>query len=69
MSNRGVIAGGSEPTVAAGSAILAAGGNAIDAAVAACFGTPVGEPTLTSLAGGGMLIYRDAASDETPVEE
>ncbi len=67
MSPRGVIAGGSEPTIQAGAELLAAGGNAIDAAVAACFATSVGEPTLTSLAGGGMLIHRDAASGQTTV--
>jgi len=59
----GVIAGGSEPTVDAGAAILAAGGNAVDAAVGACFATAVGEPTLTSLAGGGMMIHRSASGD------
>ncbi|MFP6685824.1 MAG: gamma-glutamyltransferase [Polyangiaceae bacterium] len=54
----GVIAAGSQATVDAGAAILAAGGNATDAAVAACFATAVGEPTLTSLAGAGVMIHR-----------
>lgn len=63
----GVIAAGSAPTADAGAAILASGGNAIDAAAAACFATAVGEPTLTSLAGGGMLIYRDAKSGEVTI--
>ena len=65
--SRGVIAGGSLPTVEAGAEILRAGGNAIDAAVAACFATAVGEPTLTSLAGGGMLIFRDGQSGEASI--
>jgi gamma-glutamyltranspeptidase/glutathione hydrolase len=63
----GVIAGGSQPTVDAGAAILERGGNAADAAVAACFATSAGEPTLTSLAGAGIMIYRDAKSGEVTV--
>ena len=63
----GVIAAGSEPTAQAGAEILAQGGNAADAAVAACFATASGEPTLTSLAGGGVLIHRDASSGEVTV--
>ena len=49
----GVIAAGSVPTADAGAVILERGGHAVDAAVAACFATAVGEPTLTSLAGAG----------------
>ena len=63
----GVIAAGSDPTADAGAEILAAGGNAADAAVAACFATASGEPTLTSLAGGGIMTYRDAASGKVTV--
>ncbi len=60
----GVIAAGSEPTAAAGAEVLRRGGNAADAAAAACFATAIGEPTLTSLAGGGIMLYRDAATGE-----
>lgn len=63
----GVIAAGSMPTAEAGAEVLRRGGNAADAAAAACFATSVGEPTLTSLAGGGMMIYRDAASGEVTI--
>lgn len=63
----GVIAAGSAVTAEAGATILARGGNAADAAVAACFATSVGEPTLTSLAGGGNMIYRRADTGETTV--
>jgi gamma-glutamyltranspeptidase/glutathione hydrolase len=63
----GVIAAGSAPTAEAGAAILARGGNAVDAAVAACFATSAGEPALTSLAGGGVMIHRDAASGEVTI--
>ncbi len=62
---RGTISGGSATTVAAGAEALASGGNAIDAIVAACFATAVGEPTLTSLAGGGVLLHRDPSGKVT----
>lgn len=60
----GVIAAGSGPTAEAGAEVLRAGGNAVDAAVAACCATAAGEPTLTSLAGGGVMLVREAASGE-----
>ncbi len=63
----GVIAAGSAPTAEAGAEILARGGNAADAAIAACFATAAGEPTLTSLAGGGVMIHRTAATGEVVV--
>jgi gamma-glutamyltranspeptidase/glutathione hydrolase len=63
----GVIAGGSKATAEAGAEVLRRGGNAADAAAAACFATAVGEPTLTSLAGSGMMIYRDAATEEVTI--
>jgi gamma-glutamyltranspeptidase/glutathione hydrolase len=61
---RGAIAAGSRPTAEAGAEVLQAGGNAADAAVAAGFATAAGEPTLTSLAGGGALLFYDAARGE-----
>lgn len=66
---KGAIAAGSAPTAEAGATILRAGGNAVDAAVAACFATAVGEPTLTSLAGGGVLIHRSAADGRVTVAD
>ena len=54
----GAIAAGSQATARAGAEILRAGGNAVDAAVGACFAVAAGEPTLTSLAGAGALLYR-----------
>jgi len=52
---RGVVAAGSQPTAEAAVQILRAGGNAVDAAVAACFATSASEPVLTSLAGAGAM--------------
>jgi gamma-glutamyltranspeptidase / glutathione hydrolase len=61
----GGIAAGHPDTSAAGAAMYRQGGNAIDAAVAACFAATVNEPLLTSIAGGGHFMVHDAASGET----
>lgn len=57
----GVVASGHPRTSAAALDVLAAGGNAFDAIVAAGFAAPVAEPALTSLGGGGFLLARTAA--------
>ncbi|MEM9092799.1 MAG: gamma-glutamyltransferase [Cyanobacteria bacterium P01_F01_bin.53] len=56
----GVVASGHEKTAEAGRLILEVGGNAFDAAVAACFMACVAESTLTSLGGGGFLLAHEA---------
>ena len=56
------IAAGNPATVAAGAEILAAGGNAADAAVAATLASCVAETVMTGLLGGGFAIYWDAGS-------
>ena len=52
------VATGNSATTAAAVAVLEAGGNAVDAAVAAGFASTVSEPGLTSMAGGGFLLVK-----------
>ncbi len=56
---QGIIAAGSVHTAEAGAEMLRAGGNAVDAAVAACFASFMAEPTLVAPGGGGFaLVFR-----------
>jgi gamma-glutamyltranspeptidase/glutathione hydrolase len=59
------IAAGHPATANAGAEILADGGSAADAAVAACLASCVAETIMTGLLGGGHAIYFDAASGTT----
>ena len=56
------IAAGHPATAEAGAEILAAGGSAADAAVAASLASCVAETVMTGLLGGGHAIYREAGS-------
>ena len=56
------VAAGHPATAEAGAEILADGGNAADAAVAACLASCVAETVMTGLLGGGHAIYFDAAT-------
>jgi gamma-glutamyltranspeptidase/glutathione hydrolase len=56
------IAAGNPATAAAGAEILANGGNAADAAVAATLASCVAESIMTGLLGGGHAVYWDAAT-------
>src|SRR3954449_2247543 len=58
------IAAGNPATAAAGAEILAAGGNAADAAVAASLASCVAETVMTGLLGGAHAIYLDAATGD-----
>jgi len=60
-----VIAAGHPATADAGAEILAEGGTAADAAVAACLASCVAETVMTGLLGGGHAIHFDAATGET----
>ena len=59
------IAAGHPATAAAGAEVLAAGGTAADAAVAASIASCVAETVMTGLLGGGHAIYFDAATGAT----
>ncbi|MCU0284309.1 MAG: gamma-glutamyltransferase [Candidatus Nanopelagicales bacterium] len=52
------VAAGSWATARAGAEVLAAGGNAVDAVLAACFASTVAEFGVASLGGGGFLVVR-----------
>ena len=56
------VAAGHPATVEAGLELLAAGGSAADAAVAASLASCVAETVMTGLLGGGHAVYFDAAS-------
>src|SRR6185295_2016898 len=55
---RGAIAAGHPVTAEVGARVLAEGGNAVDAAVAAGFASWVTESPLTGPGGGFMLVHR-----------
>jgi len=62
---RGVVAAGHPVTADAGAELLRAGGNAVDAALAAMFTSFVTEPMLTGLGAGGYMLV--APPGEAPV--
>jgi gamma-glutamyltranspeptidase/glutathione hydrolase len=62
------VAAGHRATVAAAAEVLRAGGNAVDAAVAAGCAAAVAEPFLTSLAGGGFMALRTAEGEEVVLD-
>ena len=66
---RGVVATGHARVSEAAAAILRAGGNAFDAALAAGFAAAVAEPMFTSLGGGGFMLARTAQAREILGEE
>jgi gamma-glutamyltranspeptidase/glutathione hydrolase len=59
---RAAVAAGHPATAEAGAEILADGGTAADAAVAACLASCVAETVMTGLLGGGHVLHFDAAS-------
>ena len=58
---RAAVAAGHPATVAAGIEILAEGGSAADAAVAACLASCVAETVMTGLLGGGHALHWDGS--------
>jgi gamma-glutamyltranspeptidase/glutathione hydrolase len=61
----GMVAAGHPVSAEAGAAALRAGGNAVDAAVAACLASWAAEPLLTGPGAGGYLLF--AGAGEEPV--
>lgn len=62
--DKSVVASGHRCVSEAAGQILAAGGNAFDAVVAAGFASAVVEPALTSLGGGGFMLGHNEAKGE-----
>jgi gamma-glutamyltranspeptidase/glutathione hydrolase len=60
----GIVAAGHPVSAEAGAAVLRAGGNAVDAAIAACLASWTAEPLLTGPGAGGYLLV--AGADQTP---
>jgi gamma-glutamyltranspeptidase / glutathione hydrolase len=62
---KGAIAAGHPLTAQAGADVLADGGNAVDACIAAAFAASVAEGPLTGPAGGGFLLVHSADGETT----
>src|ERR671934_517170 len=62
---KGAIAAGHPLTAETGAGVLAAGGNAVDACIAAAFAAAVAEGPLTGPAGGGFVLVHSAAGETT----
>ena len=60
----GVVAAGHPLTAEAGAEILRAGGNAVDAALAAMLTSFVTEPLLTGLGAGGYMLVAAPGEDD-----
>src|SRR6188508_385353 len=64
---RGAVAAGHPLTAEAGAQVLAAGGNAVDACIAAAFVSWVAESTLTGPGAGGFMLVHHERDDSTRV--
>jgi gamma-glutamyltranspeptidase / glutathione hydrolase len=64
-SSRGLVVAGHPEAAAIGAALLAAGGNAIDAAVGVSLALGIAEPYGSGLGGKLMLLYHDATTGQT----
>jgi gamma-glutamyltranspeptidase / glutathione hydrolase len=68
LSNRGMVITNHPLASAAGAEMLAAGGNAVDAAIAAFFTLTVVEPMMVGILGGGMAHIRLADGTHTIID-
>jgi gamma-glutamyltranspeptidase / glutathione hydrolase len=68
LDMRGVVAAGHPLTAEAGAAALRAGGNAVDAAVAAMLMSFVAEPLLTGLGAGGYMLVAPPGEDAVALD-
>src|ERR1700759_3879590 len=66
--SRGMVVSNHPLASAAGAEMLAAGGNAIDAAIAALFTLTVVEPMMVGILGGGMAHIRLANGDHVVID-
>ncbi len=57
-ASRAMVATKHEMATRAGLEVLEVGGNAIDAAIAACFASGVVEPNAATIGGGGYIVYQ-----------
>jgi gamma-glutamyltranspeptidase/glutathione hydrolase len=64
-SKDGLVVCTSSPACDGGAAILARGGNAVDAAVATAFALAVTHPSAGNIGGGGFMVVRTANGDAT----
>ena len=62
-SRDGIVVCASAPACDAGAAVLARGGNAVDAAVATAFALAVTYPTAGNIGGGGFMIVRKPSGE------
>lgn len=67
MKRAGVVASGARESAEVAAEIFPLGGNAIDAAVATTFATAIGNPSITSLAGGGTLLCHHESTGRVEV--
>jgi len=62
-AQRGMVASQNEIASKAGADVVAAGGTAVDAAVATAFALAVVHPTAGNIGGGGFIVYRPAKGE------
>ena len=65
MTSRGIVAAGHPVTAEAGARVLRAGGNAVDAAIAAMLASWVAEPLLTGPGAGGYMLVAEPGEPPT----